>query len=68
MMRCESTFMTSVMRNRLRPTAKMERVLVVRMIDNVQYARTIDMTKIAVVVTLPNEVRMYTYDFNWAFR
>jgi hypothetical protein len=28
----------------------------------------VDMTSIALVVTLPNTVRMYTYDFNWAFR
>ena len=28
----------------------------------------IDMATIGVVVTLPNMVRMYTYDFNWAFR
>jgi len=29
---------------------------------------TVDMTSIAVVVTLPGLVRMYTYEFNWAFR
>jgi hypothetical protein len=29
---------------------------------------TVDMTSIAVVVTLPGSVRMYTYEFNWAFR
>ena len=29
---------------------------------------TVDMRSIAVVVTLPNLVRMYTYDFDWAFR
>jgi hypothetical protein len=29
---------------------------------------TIDMTSIAVVVTLPGQVRMYTYDFSFAFR
>lgn len=28
----------------------------------------VDLTTIAVVVTLPNAVRMYTYDFDWAFR
>jgi len=28
----------------------------------------VDMGSIAIVVTLPNSVRMYTYDFNWAFR
>jgi hypothetical protein len=29
---------------------------------------TVDMTSIAVVVTFPGWVRMYTYEFNWAFR
>lgn len=29
---------------------------------------TVDMRSIAVVITLPNLVRMYTYDFDWAFR
>lgn len=29
---------------------------------------SIDLRTIAVVVTLPNTVRMYTYDFGWAFR
>lgn len=29
---------------------------------------SIDMSSIAVVVTLPGMVRMYTYDFDWSFR
>lgn len=28
----------------------------------------VDMRSIALVVTLPGSVRLYTYDFNWAFR
>ena len=33
-----------------------------------EHIERINMTTIAVVVTLPNMVRLYTYDFNWAFR
>lgn len=29
---------------------------------------TIDMSSIAVIITLPGLVRMYTYDFDWSFR
>ena len=29
---------------------------------------SVEMSSIGVIVTLPNGVRMYTYDFNWAFR
>jgi len=38
-----------------------------RVVPNEQLDR-IDMSSIAVVVTLPGSVRMYTYDFDWTFR
>ena len=38
-----------------------------RLIPNDQIASVV-MDDIAVVTTLPGEVRMYTYDFEWAFR
>ena len=33
-----------------------------------EHIERVNMSTIAVVVTLPNMVRMYTYDFDWAFR
>jgi hypothetical protein len=33
-----------------------------------EHVDRLDMSRIAVVVTLPSMVRMYTYDFDWAFR
>lgn len=38
-----------------------------RVIPN-ELVDTIDMKRVAVIITLPGEVRMYTYDFDWAFR
>jgi hypothetical protein len=38
-----------------------------RVVPNEQLDR-IDMSSIAVVVTLPGSVRLYTYDFDWTFR
>lgn len=33
-----------------------------------EHIEEVDMSQIAVVVTLPMTVRMYTYDFSWSFR
>lgn len=33
-----------------------------------EHIQEVDMSRIAVVVTLPTSVRMYTYDFSWSFR
>lgn len=33
-----------------------------------EHIEDVDMARIAVVVTLPMSVRMYTYDFGWSFR
>jgi hypothetical protein len=33
-----------------------------------EHLESIDMSSIAVIVTLPGSVRMYTYDFDWSFR
>lgn len=38
-----------------------------RMIPN-EHLDSVNMGSIAVVITLPGEVRMYTYDFDWRFR
>jgi hypothetical protein len=33
-----------------------------------EHPESIDMSSIAVIVTLPGSVGMYTYDFDWSFR
>ena len=33
-----------------------------------EHIEDVDMSQVAVVVTLPGTVRMYTYEFDWSFR